>query len=222
METCDRLQLLASRASFYRMIAQWFYAPLTDEQIEVMASLDLQEAACEEDSPFAEGFNDLYRSLRHRHSGTRSQLAADFTGVFYGVTTKNGLTAQPFESLYRYDGGSLMGEARGEVYHAFKQAQLRVRPGIDLPEDHLSFMAEYMAVLCEKAAECLKSGDEAGAIQVLEQQRAFYGAHLASWFGAFRDRSQGMIQTRFYRGVLKVTDAFLDEEPRALEDLLAA
>lgn len=95
---------------------QWFFAPLSEEQIDALASQDLRGLAEEDGSPYADGYNDLYRALRLRHTGTRQALAADFTGVFYGATTEGGQTAQPFESLYRCDGGALMGESRGEVY----------------------------------------------------------------------------------------------------------
>ena len=113
MNTEEAVSLLGSRADFYRQIAQWYFAPLSEEQIEALAAQDLRALAEDDQSSYAEGYNDLYRALRLRHTGTRQALAADFTGAFYGVTTAEGETAQPFESLYRYDGGSLMGQPRG-------------------------------------------------------------------------------------------------------------
>ena len=112
MKTEDAIALFASRADMYRQVAQWFFAPLSEEQIDALASQDLRGLAEEDGSPYADGYNDLYRALRLRHTGTRQALAADFTGVFYGATTEGGQTAQPFESLYRCDGGALMGESR--------------------------------------------------------------------------------------------------------------
>ena len=134
VNTEEAVSLLGSRADFYRQIAQWYFAPLSEEQIEALAAQDLRALAEDDQSSYAEGYNDLYRALRLRHTGTRQALAADFTGAFYGVTTAEGETAQPFESLYRYDGGSLMGQPRGEVYRALKQARLKVREGLDLPD----------------------------------------------------------------------------------------
>lgn len=113
MNTEEAISLLGSRADFYRQIAQWYFAPLSEEQIEALAAQDLRALAEDDQSSYAEGYNDLYRALRLRHTGTRQALAADFTGAFYGVTTAAGQTAQPFESLYRYDGGSLMGRRAG-------------------------------------------------------------------------------------------------------------
>lgn len=129
MKTEDAIALFASRADMYRQVAQWFFAPLSEEQIDALASQDLRGLAEEDGSPYADGYNDLYRALRLRHTGTRQALAADFTGVFYGATTEGGQTAQPFESLYRCDGGALMGESRGEVYRTLKKARLKVHEG---------------------------------------------------------------------------------------------
>lgn len=221
MNTEEAIALLSSRADFYRQIAQWFFAPLSDEQIEALAAQDLRGLAEELDSPYAEGYNDLYRTLRLRHTGTRQALAADFTGAFYGATTRDGLTAQPFESLYRYDGGSLMGQPRGEVYRAMKQARLKVHEGLDLPEDHLSFIAEYEAVLCDRAAACLREGDAAGARDTLAEQQAFFDEHIAPWFADFKHRADSIVETRFYQGVLKVTEAFFKDEPALMAELSA-
>lgn len=193
---------------------------MSEEQIEALAAQDLRALAEDDQSSYAEGYNDLYRALRLRHTGTRQALAADFTGAFYGVTTAEGKTAQPFESLYRYDGGSLMGQPRGEVYRALKQARLKVREGLDLPEDHLSFIAALEAELCDRAATYLRDGDVAAAARTLSDQRAFFDEHIASWFGDFRDRASAMVTTRFYRGVLKVTDAFFNDEPGMMDELL--
>ena len=41
-------------------------------------------------------------------------------------------------------------------------------------------------------------------------------AHVASWTSAFLAQAETMVETRFYRGVLKLTGAFLDEEPAAM------
>jgi TorA maturation chaperone TorD len=139
--------------------------------------------------------------------------------VFYGATTEGGQTAQPFESLYRCDGGALMGESRGEVYRTLKKARLKVHEGLDLPDDHLSFDAAYEAELCDRAAALLGESDRAGALQVLSEQRAFFEEHIASWFDDFRNRASSMVTTRFYQGILKVTAAFFADEPVLMDDL---
>ena len=64
-----------------------------------------------------------------------------------------GKTAQPYASLFMHDGNQIMGEACSEAYHAFKSECIRVAQGIDMPDDHLSFMFEFTgeAVRARKA-----------------------------------------------------------------------
>lgn len=218
----DIEEMLSGRASMYRMLAQLYFKPLTQEQIDALAALDLAELASEEGSSYADGYNDLYRYLRRRNTGTRQELAADYTSVFYGAQTYEGRAAQPFESLYRYDGGLIMGEASGEVFRAFRQSAVKVKDGLDLPDDHLSFIFEFMAHLCDRALEAVDGGDFDRASRILESQRAFFEAHIASWFPRFKALANKLVSTRFYRGCLKLTKAFLDEEPESMREGIEA
>ena len=130
------IDLLEDRASLYRLLASLYYQPLSEEQIDALAASDLAGLAGDSESPFAPAYRDLHGALRLRHTGTKEELAADFTGAFYGIRTREGRTAQPFESLFRTQGpGQLMGEARSEVYRELRAHQLRVPEGVDLPED---------------------------------------------------------------------------------------
>ena len=124
------------RAEMYRLLAQVYFKPLSQEQIDALAQADLAALAVGDASPFADGYNDVYRYLRRMNTGTRQELASDFTSVFYGIQTYEGRAAQPIESLYRSDGGLVMGEASGEVYRAFRESCVKVREGLDLPDDH--------------------------------------------------------------------------------------
>lgn len=56
------------QSCFYRQIAQWYFAPLSEEQIEALAAQDLRALAEDDQSSYAEGYNDLYRALRLRHT----------------------------------------------------------------------------------------------------------------------------------------------------------
>lgn len=210
---------LNDRAAMYRMLAQIYFKPLSQEQIDALAQADLASLASDASSPFADGYNDVYRYLRRRNTGTRQELASDYTSVFYGTQTYEGRAAQPFESLYRYDGGLLMGESSGEVMHAFRASRMKVKEGLDLPDDHLSFIFEFLAHLCDELANDVEQGDLEAARAVLEKQRAFFGEHVVSWFPRFKALAGKLVTTRFYRGFLKITQAFIAEETQEMSRL---
>lgn len=217
------IDLLEDRASLYRLLASLYYQPLSEEQIDALAASDLAGLAGDSESPFAPAYRDLHGALRLRHTGTKEELAADFTGAFYGIRTREGRTAQPFESLFRTQGpGQLMGEARSEVYRELRAHQLRVPEGVDLPEDHLSFIFAYLGRLCDDAAAALRAGNEGQAAELLERQRSFFRAHVASWVRDFLAQARLMVETRFYRGVLALTEAFVAEEERSFEEAASA
>lgn len=217
----EALQTLEERAQTYRMLARLFFEPLTQDQIDALAQVDLGDFGGRTDDGLDDGRNDIMRYLRRRNTGTREELASDFTSVFYGITTYEGHSAMPYESLYRYDGGRLMGESRGEVYRAFKKACVKVRAGLDVPEDHISFIFTFMALLCDRTAERLRDGDLAGARVLADQQREFFDEHVASWYPRFHALAGKLIKTRFYLGCMKMTRTFVEGEPariRALAD----
>ncbi len=212
-------EALGDRAALYRLLAQLYFKPLTQEQIDALAEIDLAAVASDDGSPFADGYNDLYRYLRKRNTGTRQELASDYTSVFYGTQTYKGRAAQPFESLYRYGGGFVMGESSGEVHSALRQSYLRVKEGIDLPDDHLSFLCEFMARQCDEIAVLIEAGCFDEALKAVGAQRAFFDAHIASWFPRFKALASKIVATRFYRGVLKITEAYVESEPHSMAQL---
>lgn len=208
---------LTERAATYGLLARVFFKPLDQGAIDALAeAFPYEPGMGSGDGEVDDGRNDIARYLRRRHTGVREELAADFTGAFYGAVTVDGRSAMPYESLFRYDGGRLMGEPRGAVYRAFKASCVRVHAGLDLPEDHLSFLCSFMGLLCERTAACVQAGDELGARRLMEQQAAFFGEHVAGWYADFQELADRVVRTRFYRGFLKLARAFVEDEKTRL------
>lgn len=90
------------RAEMYRLLAQVYFKPLSQEQIDALAQAGLAALAADDASPLADGYNDVYRYLRRMNTGTRQELASDFTSVFYGIQTYEGRAAQPIESAVSF------------------------------------------------------------------------------------------------------------------------
>ncbi len=213
---------LEGRAAFLRTLAELYFAPLTQEQVDALDPDALHGLASRTDDPLAaEGYGDMYRALRHRDSGTRQELNVDFTGTFYGVRTYEGLAAEPYASLYTSPEGVLAGPARTSARRALARGGVRVADGVDLPDDHLSFAFEYLALLNDRAAEALDEGDGAGVRAAIEEQRDFLDECVLGWFPRFYNLSNKVLETRFYRGVNKVAKAFLTSEHDELDRLAA-
>jgi putative dimethyl sulfoxide reductase chaperone len=219
-DTAELIEVVKNRAAFYRTLSSLYFNTLTQEQIDRLAETDFSAFGADEPLLIA-GFDDMRRYLRKRNTGTRQELAVDFTSTFLGSQTYEGRTATPYESVFRSESGQLMQEPRNEVYRTFKKAAIKLKEGVDLPEDHLSFEFEFVAILCDRIVEALNDADADGAIRILKSQRTFIEDHILSWFDDLAEMASKILQTRFYRGVLKITKGCLAVDMEAIPDLIA-
>lgn len=218
---------LESRTGFYEMLHKMYRWPLTADELAALDAETFRELA--EGLPgtlMGCGFNDMYRALRHRNSATRQTLAADFTKVFLGVATYEGFSAQPYASLFTGTSQQLMGTERTAVSKIYRENAVRLSEGIDLPEDHLAFECEFLAIVNQRAVTALSEGDDDRAIELLHLQERFVADHVMNWLPRFYALASRLTDTRFYRGVLRVTRDFLAESveviPEIIEEIEAA
>ncbi len=219
---------LGNREQSYRLFSRLFLKPLTDEDIENLAAMELEKTVdvVEEDDLLARGFNDMGRGLHRRHSGTRRKLSTDFTMCFDGVSSVDGLVAVPYASFFA---GSISGDRaifvqdpRTNDLAAYRREHIQVDPEIHLPEDHLSFELSFMADLSAKAIAAYSAGDIAETARLLQVSSDFLQNNILCWYGSFFDRALKIIETRFYRGVLEATYGYLKLDQEALADLIEA
>lgn len=216
----DIIDALEGRRSFYDLLAALYFKPLTSEQIDNFEKFDLS-AYAEINESFAEGANDIVRYLNKRNSGTRQELAVDFTGCFGGVSTWKGRYAVPYESVFTSDEGLLYQGSFHEVHSLFKSGGIARAEGYDYPDDHLSFMFEYLGILTTRAIRSLGESDAESALRHLAVSREFLDNHILSWFDRFADIASNLLATRFYRGVLKITKGFLVFDSDLLDEITA-
>jgi TorA maturation chaperone TorD len=215
----DVAAALEARASFYETIAALYWLPLKQEDVDRLAQADFS-AYAELNEDFAAGVNDITRYLRKRNTGTRDELAVDFTGAFAGVKVYEGKTAVPYKSVFTSTEGLLCQEGYTDVLRAFRSEQVAKRPGLDWPDDHLSFMCEFMALLSRRALEALRRDDDERARHELQASLEFLDANILSWFDQFTERALLLIKTRFYKGVLKISRGFFALDRETLVDLI--
>lgn len=211
--------VLRSRAAFYRMLASLFWSTLTQEQIDTLAKTDLAPYASVNDD-FARGVNDITRYLGKRNTGTRDELAEDFTGTFVGTKAYKGKVAVPYKSVFTSEDGLLYQGGYQEVFSAFKKERVRLADGVDWPDDHISFMCQFLALLSDRADKALDEGDTESAAHDLAYSRDFLERHILSWWGQLCDLATKICETRFYRGVLEIATGFFALDRETLDDLL--
>ena len=214
----DMIAACEGRAAFYDLLAAIYFRPLTAEQIDNIAGIDWSEYA-DLNELFADGVNDVSRYLRKRNSGTRQELAVDFTSAFAGTQSWKGRYAVPYESVHTSEEGLMFQEAYHEVFQLYKANRVAKAEGYDFPHDHLSVMCEFLVVLSERIAAVLEAGGDAEALAQVRVSRAFLADHILSWFDTFQDLALLLLQTRFYRGILKISKGFFLEDAELLDSM---
>ena len=202
------IEVMDSRSAFYRLLARLLLKPLDTEEIDQLTKSDFVSQSkalkdADDNANLVEGLNDMGRGLRRQHTGTRTILATDYTMCFDGITQIEGKTASPYASVFLSKEGILYQEPRNSVYLEFLQSGVHLKSGIDLPEDHIAFELEYMAIIAERCKEALSDNRQDEAIQLIEQSCLFLEKHILSWIPQFADVALAILKTRFYQGVIK-------------------
>lgn len=219
---------LKNRIESYRLFSRLFLNPLTEDEISSLADMKLETLAesMSDTGLLAEGFNDMGRGLHRRHSGTTRIFGTDFAMCFDGISSYDGLVAVPYASLFK---GSITGkgaiffqEPRTKDVKAYRSEHIQADPDLHLPEDHVSFELSFMADLSEKAVEAYVSGDADEVLRLIDVSQTFLEENILSWYGDFCELALKILDTRFYRGVVKAAYGYLQLDVTTLKDLREA
>lgn len=209
------------RAALYRVLAHYYFKELTAEEIEKVASQDFAGMDGGE-ALIAEGFADMKRYLEKRNTGTRQALAVDYAHTFLAAGNYESFAATPYESVFTSELGLLMQEARDEVYKCYCEEGIQPDESLRTSEGHLSFGFEFIACLLDRTNEALRRCDGDAALAYAEKIASFHRDHQLNWVDALCDAIIDVAETRFYRGVSKVTRGFVHMETDVIADEVQA
>ena len=115
-----------------------------------------------------------------------------------------------------------MQEARDQVLAEYRKEGLARIGEFKDPEDHIAIELEYMAYLCQKAAEGLAADDLATATGYLQKQQDFLEKHLLVWIPNFCQDLAKVATSDFFRGIGRLTEEHLAMEQETIAELLEA
>ena len=134
-----------TRAAFCRFLASLYLYKLADEQIEAFAHIEIAG----DGTAIDEGLRAIKEYLRHRHGGTRQELAVDYARVFLGAGSYDRILAPPYESVFTSEERILMQDARDGAVTYYRRGGLDLPADNTTPEDHLGFELQFAAVLAD-------------------------------------------------------------------------
>jgi TorA maturation chaperone TorD len=207
----------AARARLYRTLAYYYLHELSQEQIEQLAGADLASQGAE-DETMQRGFEAMADYLSKLTTGTRQELAVDYAHTFLAAGNYETFAATPYESVFTSEEGLMMQDARDEVYKMYCAEQMQPNEDLRMPEDHLAFEFEFMALLIDRMSEGLAAGDFERARHYARLQREFHRDHQLNWVDDLCDAIEDVALTVFYVGLADVTRGFVHAETEAIAD----
>lgn len=202
------VDLLKGHSAFLDMLARLYYKPLSQEELDAIAQLSVDDLP--EDARVADGFAEMLAYLHRGGSTLRQDVNVDYTSAFYGINSYEGQVAHPCESVFVGEEGLLMQAETRAVYRIYKAECIKKDPEIGIPDDHLSFELQFLSKMCERAAASLEAGDTAEAARNIAVQEAFLAEHIQAWFPAMQKVALHLLNTPFYKGLLKATEGYLE------------
>lgn len=216
-------EVLCGRSDFYRLLSSLFFKEVSEDFLEKL------EAQCpsvdEDETLFAEGWKDLRRYFRLKGPDPRTELAVDYARTFLAAGRYEGSAACPFESIYTSEEHLVMQDARDEVRAVYVSNGVNVSESLHLPEDHLSFELEFVAILSDRARDCLEKDDEKALLSNLEAQTDFLQGHVLNWIPNLEESVKAVAREAFYPAVMKILRGYVEEDVvflREVQDILEA
>lgn len=213
---------LESRNAMYRLLSRLYRCeadrPLLDSLKKTRLPIGCSDAG------LCEGYDLIRLTLNGFTDETPDELAVDYAVTFLGAGTAKGTSmALPFASVYTSSKRILMQEARDRAVAAYSAKGLQTSPQLaGLPEDHLAILLDFMSFLCRstKALAERDDFDEPGFKNALREQQAFLKQQLLNWVPLFCADVEKLAQTPFYRGVARLTGAYLRLDEQTVDNLI--
>ena len=216
--TAELSEEILERASFYRFLSSLFFKEVTDEFILNLKKLPKE--LCDEEGLLGQGYRELRKFMVRRGPDPRTDLAAEYAHIFLAAGVSEGDAGCPFESIYTSKEKLMMQDARDQVLKIYVEQGVNVDANLHLPEDHLSFELEFMAIMSERLAELINNNDTDKVDENIAVQRAFIQEHLQNWLPSLEARVTDMAQFLFYPAIMHITQGFIDKDAAFLADLV--
>lgn len=158
--------------------------------------------------PIEQGeLGDYFASLEAKGlEDARGEAASEFAALLLNMSANPVIT---YESVYTSDEGLMMQDARDAVVAQYRACGFALDKSTALPEDHVSFELEFMALLCEREAACEQALDAAELGRVRAREKRFLEDHILVWVPDFCHDLHAKARCGLYRGIAQALLQFL-------------
>lgn len=205
------------RAEVYGLLARLFRDPPDERLLAVIRHPDFVR-----EWPVGRGQPDVDRGLERLAAALPAvdpdALRHEFWHLF---GTLGPAAAPPWQSVYLDREGALMGEETLRVRAFYARFGLEAELAVAVTDDHIAVQLAFVSELSRRAAERLRTGDVAGARDLVAGQRECLAEHLLRWADRFATKVEAAGGTGFYAGLARLTLGLLRVDCKFLEEVAA-
>ncbi|WP_370261307.1 molecular chaperone [Limnobacter sp.] len=186
-----------ARADFYGLLSHLFSGQVTEDFLARFKQIDRNEIDIT--TPLGFEFAELLRAIKGLSA---EQINQEFTDNFVGIGKPDIL---PYGSYYI--AGFTNEKPLVNLRDDLSRLGITRDEKIVETEDHISFLCEVMRYLILADDPPLP----------FSEQRAFFHAHLASWYDDFAADIEAAANTDFYKTVGRLARVFFDVETQSFD-----
>lgn len=201
---------LREEAAAWRLVANLLRVMPDKEWLAGFAGAGIFEEPCPfapEQPAVAEGMAQLAGWCAAFGEDSFDDAYNDYMNLFVGPFKPK---ASPWESVWSPEHeGLVFQEETLEARKAYLTFGLEIDNLHHDPDDHICYETEFMAVLCEKAADALDAGDSAEKDRCMVAKASFMRQHLSTWGPQWADKVCENGNTALFRGVALLVKGFI-------------
>lgn len=211
-------EFMDGREAFYRFLSHALLYEYTADQIEQLKGMGVPDVGSPE---VEESFATIRRYLAVAGADPRTDLAVDYARVFLSAGVYDGRTAEPYESAFTSEDHLVMQESRDDCVAIYRAEGVDVDPELHVPEDHLGFQFEFLAVMAGKCAAVLRDaeGEAAELARLLGVQVDFIDHHILNWLDELIEKVDEFAKLPFYPALMRIAKGYVVADRATLAEM---
>jgi TorA maturation chaperone TorD len=188
-------------------------AAASDDSLATIALFEAQE------TPGAAMLREALMPLRQVDEEQLGNIRQEYTNLFLGPRE---LVAPPWESVYVTRDRALFQESTLAVRQWYQRYGYQPAGYPRYPDDHISLMLHFLALLTGEALGCLREGRVDDCRGLLEGQKVFVQNHLLHWLPRYQADMQKAETALFYPGLSAALCQIITDDGPLIDELLAS
>lgn len=210
-----------ARRDMYKFLSDALLHEYTAEQIDELKRMPVPEDGNEE---VRLGFRRIRNYLSHPGPDPRTTLACEYARIYLSAGVYDGLTAEPYESVFTSEEHIVMQDSRDSAVKTYRRERVNVSESLHLPEDHLGLELEFLSIMAGKTGDELRRvvPDFAEVARLADVQARFLDEHILNWIDDLTEKVIEYATLPLYPAIMQIIHGYATEDSDFMKELAAA